>query len=386
MCCVKGVSIVRSLAVIALPAALLLGLGLGSPPARADGPGVVLEGEPEVVFAGGKGNCGDDFIPDAPVRAFRTADGRVAVIAAYFVNRLLRGPDLDHLTPDCQVAYRGAESTDPAAYNDHDWIAAPYTLDGVTVHALVHDEFWGHRRPDLCPAKSYMACWYNKVTEVVSTDGGQSFRRVGLAAAAPYRYDGTLGRHVGYFNPSNIIAWNGWYYATMFATEWGAQPGGNCLIRTNNLDDLSSWRGWDGKAFSVRFVDAYRETNFAPEKHVCAPVGPLKGPVGSIVRHRGSGLFVATMAANDGFYYSTSGDLIHWAAPRLLWSVTLSGQQGCNHPWAANYPALLDPGSPDRNFDSVGDRPWLYFTRFWAKDCGLTMKRDLMRVRVRIGG
>lgn len=367
MCCDKPVAIagpMLAVLVLALPAAAL-----------------EVVGEPELVFAGGQGVCEADMIPDAPARAFRSADGGVRLIAAHHRNRLFAGPDLDHLAPDCRIAYRGAENSEPAALDDHAWIAATYTLDGTRVFALVHDEFHGHRRPDLCPAAKYMACWNNRVTGAVSDDGGRSFRRTGFVAAPPYRYDGHLGRHTGYFNPSNIVASDGWYYATVFATEWGAQKPGNCLMRTRDLADPRSWRGWDGMDFSVRFVDAYHDTVPA-EAHVCAPLPNLKSPISSIVRH-GDG-WVATLAGGDGFYASRSRDLLGWTAPKRFWEVTITGRQNCGTPWATNYPSLLDPASSSRNLESVGTEAWLYYTRFWTKDCGLSMKRDLMRVRVRL--
>lgn len=351
-------------------------------------PAAALErvGEPQTVFSGGPGLCGDAMVPDAPVRAWRTADGGVRLIASYHVNRVLSGPDLDHLAPDCRIVYRGAESHQPADYDDHAWIAATHTTDGRTVHALVHDELHGHLRPDLCPAARYLACWENRVTGAVSSDGGETFRRTGLVAALPYRYDGAAGRPVGYFNPSNIIEKDGWYYATVFATAWRDQRPGTCLMRSRDLADSASWRAWDGQAFSVRFQDPY-QTGEAPESpgsHVCAPVGALMAPVSGIVRHRTSGRYIATLAATGGVYVSTSRDLISWSPPKLAWPVAVMGRQGCDHPWALAYPVLLDGDAPGRNFDSVGDEAWLYFTRLWTEACGLTMRRDLMRVRVRL--
>lgn len=342
-------------------------------------------GAPETVFAGGPGLCGTTVIPDAPARALRTADGRVLLFATHHDNRLLAGPDLDRVALDCASVYRGAGSHAPADYDDHAWIAAPYSPDGRIIHALVHDELHGHRRPDLCPAARYMACWANRITAATSTDGGRSFRRTGLVATPPYRYDGTLGRHVGYFNPSNIIEKDGWYYATVFATEWGAQRLGNCLMRSRDPGDPASWRAWDGSGFTVRFVDPYRTETADPGAHVCAPAGPIKAPITGIVRHRPSGRYLATLAADGGIYVSTSPDLIAWTAPRLMWPVPVIGRHGCSEPWAIAYPVLLDPAAPERNFESVGDAAWLYYTRMWTRDCGLTMRRDLMRVRVRIG-
>ncbi len=340
-------------------------------------------GEPQIVFAGSPGLCGDVLVPDAPARVWRTADGAVRLIAAYHVDRVLSGPDLDHLTPDCRIAYRGAGSHEPADYDDHAWIAATYTADGRTVHALIHDELHGHQRPDLCPAATYRACWANRVTAAVSDDGGRSFRRTGLVATLPYRYDGTAGRPVGYFNPGPILERDGWFYTTLFATAWRDQPLGNCLIRTRDLADPTSWRAWDGQDFTVRFIDPYRSDE-APAVHVCTPVGSLKAPVSGIVRQRTTGLYIATLAATDGVFISTSPDLISWSSPRLVWPVSVMGQQGCDNPWALAYPVLLDGEAPGRNFDSVGDEAWLYYARLWTEACGLTMKRDLMRVRVRL--
>lgn len=369
MCCDKAVGVAGLLAALLLAwSAAALDLAAG----------------PEIVFAGGPGRCnGETMIPDAPARALRTAEGGVRMFASHFDNRSFSGPDLDHLVPDCRGSYRGAGSHEPADYDDHAWIAATYSPDGRTVHALLHDELHGHRRPDLCPAARYLACWANRITAAISRDGGRSFQRSGLVATPPYRYDGTLGRHVGYFNPSNIFEKDGWYYATVFATSWGAQRPGNCLLRTRDLGDPGSWRAWDGQAFTVSFVDPYRSSE-PPEQHVCTPLPGLPLPVGSVVRHRGSGRYVATLSGKGGFYTSWSADLLNWSPPQHVWQVPVIGGQGCEAPWAAAYPALLDETAPERNFDSVGDTAWLYYTRLWAKDCRLTLRRDLMRVRVTV--
>lgn len=371
MCCDKAVGIAGLLALLLLCAE----------PTRAME--LTLVGEPQTMVEGGRGACGGGFIPDAGARAFRTADGGIRMIAAHHVNRVLEGPSLEALTANCKVVYRGAYSHEPQDYDDHAWIAGIYSPDGRTVHALVHDELHGHRRPDLCPAARYMACWANRITGAVSTDGGLSFTRTGLIAAPPYRYDGTLGRHVGYFSPANIIEKDGWYYATIFATTWGAQKHGVCLMRTRELGDPASWRAWDGRGFTVRFIDAYR-SDALPENHVCTPVGALGAPVTGLVRHRPTGTYIATLSAAGGVYLSTSPDLIAWSPPKLVWAVPVIGQQGCDEPWAIGYPALIDETAPERNFESVGDEAWLYYTRMWTEACKLTMRRDLVRVRVRL--
>ena len=53
---------------------------------------------------------------------------------------------------------------------------APYTLDGQTIHALVHMEYHGqdHGRVQ-CPSGRNGACWYDAVTLAVSRDGGATY-------------------------------------------------------------------------------------------------------------------------------------------------------------------------------------------------------------------
>lgn len=330
--------------------------------------------------------CDPRDIPDAPARALRDAEGRVHLFAPHDVNRALVGESLDAVVPDCRIAYRGGEKDDPAAFDDRAWLAAFATRDGRIVHALVHNEFQGHRRRGLCPSGKYMECWANAITAARSTNGGATFQRVpGVVAALPYRYRGDLGRHSGYFNPSNILQVGDYWYALVFAVAREAQKGGACLLRTDRPEDPTSWRAWDGRAFTVRFMDPYHADD-DPARHVCAPLKGLGAPVSSVVRHQPSGLYVATMAAvrpeGMGVFLSTSADLIRWSPPTLVLPLTIAGKQRCTETEAWNYPVLLDPHSPSRTFETVGDRAYLYMTRFNLKDCKLVMDRDLVRLPV----
>lgn len=367
---------------------LSLCLFCASTSARAGEISLSATGQVEVVFRYKVDACDSRDIPDAPARAFRDAAGRVHLYAPHDVNRGMTGASLDTVKPDCRVAYQGGERDDPAAFDDRAWLAAFATEDGRIVHALVHNEYQGHRRRGLCPSGKYMECWTNSITAAISTDGGATFRRVdGLVAVLPYRYRGDLGHHAGYFNPSNIVRKDGYYYTLVFAVRHEAQKGGACLLRTDRPEDPSSWRAWDGKDFTVRFMDPYRTAD-DPARHVCAPLAGLGAPVSSVVRHGPSGLFVATMAAvrpeGMGVFLATSPDLIHWSPAKLALPLTISGKQDCSEAAAWNYPSLLDPTSRSRTFETVGNTAYLYLTRFNLADCKLGMDRDLVRVPVRL--
>ena len=82
---------------------------------------------------------------------------------------------------------------------------------------------------------------------------------------------------------TNILKVGGWYYAA-YSWAWpphcghgkGQQPrlvpDATGPMRTGNILDPSSWRGWDGKDFTVTLVDPYRGPVDHPQAHVCAPV------------------------------------------------------------------------------------------------------------------
>lgn len=351
---------------------------------------VTVGGPVIIVMSHNNDGCDALDIPDAPARAIRLATGEALLFAPHFRNRLLRGPDLLHVRPDCRVVFAGDERDDPAAFDDRAWLASPYTLDGRRVFSIVHNEFQGHRRPWLCPSGRYIDCWYNALTIAVSDDGGRHFTRppAALLAALPYRYDEVTGAHRGYFNPSNIVADHGFFYVMAFATEARAQKPGNCLLRTDRLEDPAAWRAWDGAGFGARFIDPYGPRE-APGAHVCAPVGAghLRWPVTSLVRHAPSGLFIATMmngAADGGVFVSTSRNLLDWSAPALVWAGTGETGWRCGGAAPVAYPSLLDPAAPDGNFETVGDTAMLFLTRWNPAGCKLGMDRDLIRLPVRI--
>jgi hypothetical protein len=225
-----------------------------------------------------------------------------------------------------------------------------------------------------------MDCWYNALTLGRSTDGGRSFRREpALVAAVPYRYDQVGLGHHGYFNPTNIVEHDGAAYMFAFATHTGAQREGNCLLRTATVSNASAWRAWDGAAFTIGFESPYDHT-LVPEQHVCAPVAALRWPVTSLVRHAGT--YIAMMqdtSHEGGVFYATSPDLLHWSAPARLLSAPGLRSWTCGDPDPIAYPALLDPASPDRNFQTVGATALMFATRFDVENCRITSRRSLIR-------
>ncbi|MEA1833059.1 hypothetical protein U8607_13305 [Methylobacterium durans] len=353
---------------------------------------LTLVGPPQVVFKAGRDACDGADVPDAPARAFREANGTVALFGMHYRNRALRGPDLDRLKLDCAVVLESGEKPDPALYDDRSWITATWTDDGRTVAALLHHEYQANEHPGRCPAGNYMACWYNTITAAHSLDGGRSFRRASppaVVAAAPFRQEIDQGRHRGFFNPSNIVAGGRWRYMLASTTGWDRpgsdQEGGVCLFRTATPSDPASWRAWTGTGFSAAFPDPYRTAIRIPD--TCKPVAPFPAPVGALVRHRGTGAFIAIFMAKaggdfpqSGFYWTSSRDLLTWDKPRLLLAGATLYDDTCGAPAGLiAYPSLLDPGAEGRNFDDVGDTAFLTYTTLRTEGCRITSDRDLLR-------
>jgi hypothetical protein len=356
---------------------------------------LTVVGEPGVVFASRDSRCAANDIPDAPVRAFRDGDGAIRLFAAHTSNRSFAGPTLDAVRRDCHPSFEGGGNDDPAAFDDRIWLTSFWTTDGRVVHALGHAEYHGHLRPRVCSGGGYMACWWNAVVQVISEDGGRTFRRAGgsgLMAAIPYRYDPRHGRPVGYFSPSNIIEREGYRHVFVFAESFGAQRRGVCLLRTAHIEDPGSWRAWDGRDFTIAFADPYSASVLRPEDHVCAPLPQVSSTMSSVARLPDDRGFVALIAASrpvetggrsvSGVYYMTSADLIHWSKPKLLLAAPIMFAFPCDAAAVYGYPSLLDESSASRAFETVGGDAFLYLTRIHVRGCRLTMERDLVRYRL----
>ena len=379
---------------LTLLAGAMLGLGTATsfaaePPLVA----VTIVGPAEIVFTPARDACDGNDVPDVPARAFRDAGGEIVLFALHSENRAFHGPDFGRLKLACAPPLPSRGDADPAAYDDVSWIAATWTENGRDVAALVHHEYQANTHPGRCPAKVYLACWYNSVVAVASQDGSVSFTRPAppqVVAAAPFRQEVGQGRHRGFFNPSNIVADGAARYMMAATTGWDGQDSGVCLFRTTNPADPTTWRAYDGQTFATRFLDPYR---VKPGRPTCRVIAPFPSPVGSISRHRASGAWIAVFQAKangrdfsePGFYTTSSRDLVTWDKPRLI----LAGATLYDDPCQSGgrliaYPSLIDRDAKGRNFDDVGDNADLYFASLKVTGCEVTSERDLVRRRVAI--
>ena len=190
---------------------------------------VRIVGTEHTVFDWPRDHCATRDYPDLPARAFKDAAGRVQLIASHVVTRRFVGSGFNRLSHPCDVTMRSRRNSDPSKFDDLEWLASPYTEDGQTVYALVHNEYQGHRHAGRCPSGDYQSCWYNAITLAVSHDGGDTFRDARpppdhLVASVPYRYVPDQGPY-GIFNPSNVLLnrEDGYYYVLARAEAYRRQ-------------------------------------------------------------------------------------------------------------------------------------------------------------------
>jgi hypothetical protein len=301
------------------------------------------------------------------------------------------GTSLSDIKRNCAVVYRGAENDDPRAFNDRSWMGSFVTVDGRTIYTLVHNEFHGHRRRNLCPSGSPARCWYNAITLAKSTDGGQTFARPenALVAAPTQRYEPDAPRRIGPSSPSNIIMRGDWFYF-LFVDSTSESGGHICLARSASVEDAGSWYAWDGSSFAIPL--ALNPYESSPRKPCRPLVGLISGSLGSTTaRSDGKEIILlqvagATPNRPSGVYYSVSDDLISWTKPRLLLGAPTYRPANCGdgETVTIGYPSLMDPESSSRVFATVGRTSYLFVIRRLFKGCRGTMNRELIRFSIAI--
>jgi len=295
--------------------------------------------------------CDIQDIPDAPGRVFRDNKGILHLFASGFINRALSGKNIYNLSHSCDITYKGGHKSDPSQYNDYGWLTSFYTTNGIDIFALVHNEFHGNERPSLCATGVYQKCWENSITTAASTDGGKTFTRSPGKSSIlnlPYKYKGDRTLQFGYFNPSDIVYHDGYYYFLASVIDPDNNFSGVCLVRNADLFKQEEWRGWDGNAFTVRFIDPYKETYTGPH---CKPIKNLFFSLGSVSYFPEQSTFIAVSRhqawelKNDkrpiGIYISKSTDLINWTTPQLLLSDEQAIAMGSIHETVQFYPSII---------------------------------------------
>ena len=365
----------------------------------------VSYGPPEVVFNYVRDACHEGDVPDNPARAVRLNDGSILLVAAgnpiYFAEL---GADFNSLKRNCaNPILVSTDGTTPSTFLNRQWIFSLYN-DGSKIHALIHNEFHDPVATTCKPGDTTDGnpCQYNSVTYAYSTDSGQTFQTpaspLNVIAPPPMQWTPpaqTGSLYWGYQEPTNIVHnTDGYYYARFGGfTPPPNVTGINCVMRTTNLLDPSSWRAWNGASFQLQMTDPY--TNAASSFCANSPSN-VTVPYESLTYNTYLNMFVLLGLDSDfgpsgptncGFHFSLSSDLLNWTAQQLIAPAYVPAPSACRNPAAGGglagsfaYGSVIDPDDPSTNFETPGRTMYVYFTRFNDN----MESRDLVRVAVMV--
>jgi len=79
----------------------------------------------------------------------------------------------------------------------------------------------------------------------------------------------------------------------------------------------------------------------------------------------------------------TSDDLIHWTDKQLMMEVETQQSHLCGDPDVRVYPSLIDHDSPSRNFETIDNTTYLYYTVWhYTPQCIAGNDRDMARIPI----
>ena len=366
----------RSMAALDLARRALLGLASLAASSRAIT--VTPAGPPVTVWASVDSlhKCGVNDTPDIPTRAFQAGDGVVHMITGSTSFHWMTGPTVFNQTRNCSAAWNSTENPDPSVFASAEWLDSPHVFDNGTVVALVHTEFDAMNIQTPKCNLSYPFCWTVTIGLAVSQDFGFTWQHARppphhLVASVPYEFNRTQIAS-GWGDPSNIVtnpADGLFYFAAWNRHQVGLQQPGICLMRTADLTDPASWRGYGGDGeYNVSFVSPYGMPPGDAGAHVCTVAKNLPNcPVGGIAWSTYLLQFVAVICCNGGgVSFSFSPDLVDWTVAEELYSFKDLPPAVQKNVTSFTYPSLLDPAAAaavgDKNYNTIGQDAPL----FWA--------------------
>lgn len=320
--------------------------------------------------------------------------------------------------------YSGSDHPDPSTYDHKMWpgiTGNAFTGTDGHLYRIAYQEFqaWtvknaqGEMVYD-CPDPTTTTleaglerCWYNAFVLTRSTDGGATWSLAGatpadyLVASSPYRFQEQQNRtrHGAFPGATGLFKVDGYYYFPV--TLWGEGFQIATLMRSDDISDASSWRYWDGEAFSMPNTDAYTRGSADPESLLPAPfddtegngLNPTGSPVEGLARSAYYDAYIRTVVraynafpeVKPGVYYQLSKDGFQWSGPILLYSLSYASRLpsgikvgGRSENFA--YPVLVSEQLPSTS--DIGETAWLAYVTFNPSNPG-SPDRDIRMVRVR---
>ena len=389
-------------------------------------------GQPILVFDSRVDKRDPNHLPDLPATAWKESDGTVNVTVPHFENYRMRGPDLEHLISQPNRIFSSTASASEigeSRYNYHHWIAAPYTFDGRTIHALAHTEWYACLLNGDCSAKTtptasstgnyQLNSWANTINSMVSSDGGASWTMNGAGEAhvvsnESFTWTGSLHlanaiyrralNHTGMMSPTRIIKEGDYYYSIAFlnhrdfnrlnpTTEQAPIDKYNwVLMRTTDPRQSAGWQAWvSGSQFVP--IESHAFGAFSPRSSGRS----MNAGEPQIIFDTNVGVYIAIFGV-----WEQSGPVWYVTTPSLanpVWTDAVPIEGSANvqinprDPDAAcsrgfqvnNYLSVIDSHSEGLNFEFTDGDPWLFYVFNPALRCrGDNLARDLFRLKLNV--
>jgi hypothetical protein len=368
---------------------------------------------------------------DAPVSAWREADGTVNLMLPTYEAYRMRGPDLEHLTLDPKKLYSSTQTAMQIPedhYNYRHWLIGPYSLDGQNFYSLAHSEWyaslldgdhdWHLKGYNGKPAM--INSWVTTVNSFVSADGGASWRLNvvdgnHVVAKPGYHWTGSLAlsskAYMHAWNPTGLqqitrmikegdyyYALGNYYHRDFTQIDPAARvyqapmdKEGFVLIRTNDFTNPNGWHAWAGGS-TYEPVSKSNFKPFYPQRNGSS----IRAWSPTFLFDTNAQTFIVTFAGDrlhDAVYYMTTKSL---ANPSWSDAVAILGtQELVTDParglWVgftgANYPSMIDSSSSGFNFEFTSSgNPWLFFSTAPGLygDHDLRNRNDVYRVQLQI--
>jgi hypothetical protein len=338
---------------------------------------------------------------DMAARAFIDHEGNIQLYSGYFDMFRMTGKSLDSLKRVCGTNGNGAVmySAHDSNYFNHrsrEWLQAFYTKNGKDVAAVASVDWngwWYSNHPTCKDLKNAgnIKCWWNKLTAFRSKDGGKTFTpSTGSKPNKPLAHppgnphvNPANSDRTGFFSVSNILKdpKSGHYFFYTTVKGVGAQKNGVCLFRAWNGSDLSNPNSWH--SYSQEGVTHPSRTQ------ACNPIRMPKGQGGTrfigYSTYYEKYILISGGTDKEGFYFALSDSLIDWPQNETYFVPFYKGH-------TLYYMSLIDPNYSNevkkikeseaarkerRNFDVVGQKPWLFFVQKTASGYPILKRVEL---------